>query len=95
MYEFVVNEQPLFFHDALYWSLYSSLKKKIPGLDEIISGQAHILSSSEIYKTGGLHDVLFLLKSFDLDIRMSYPLGTVFAYGVCDYFKCYEYFPDA
>lgn len=33
---------------------------------------------------GGVHDLLFLLKSFDLDLRMNYPLGTVFGYGMAD-----------
>lgn len=29
-------------------------------------------------------DVNTLLKSFDLDLRMNYPLGTVFGYGMAD-----------
>ena len=40
---------------------------------------------------GGLHDILFLLKSFDLDIRKRYPLGTVFSYGRQNEFQHYIY----
>ena len=64
---------------------------KIPELDNIITGHAHLLNESVLYKQGGLHDILFLLKSFDLDIRMGYPLGTVFGYGRIDIFKKYIY----
>ena len=67
------------------------LKTKIPKLDDIISSHAHLLTGSTIYYRGGLHDILFLLKSFDLDIRMGYPLGTVFGYGRADEFKDCEY----
>lgn len=91
LYEFVVNELPLYFHDALYWSLYAKLKNRIPDLDEIITSRTHVLIGSSIYNQGGLHDILFLLESFDLDIRMGYPLGTVFAYGASEDFKDYHY----
>lgn len=90
-YESAVNEFPLYFHDALLWSLYSDLKGKIPKLDAIITDNAHILIESTLYTDGGLHDILFLLKSFDLDIRNGYPLGSVFGYGREDRFKEYAY----
>lgn len=90
-YESAVNEFPLYFHDALLWSLYSDLKGKIPELDAIITDNAHILIESTLYTDGGLHDILFLLKSFDLDIRNGYPLGSVFGYGREDRFKEYTY----
>jgi len=66
----------------------------IPQLDEIITRHAHILTGSTLYSSGGLHDILFLLKSFDLDIRQGYPLGTIFAYGKDDEFKGYSYEAD-
>ena len=96
LHEFVINDLPMYFHDMVYWALYKDLKKKIPELDDIITGHAHLLTGSTIYSSGGLHDILFLLKSFDLDIRMDYPLGTVFAYGRADDFKNYTYIrPEA
>ena len=50
-----------------------------------------MLTESGLYEAGGLHDVLFLLKSFDLDIRKGYDLGTVFGYGRRDDLKAYAY----
>ena len=91
LHEYVINELPMYFHDMLYWALYKDLCKKIPKLDEIIEGHAHILTGSSLYSKGGLHDILFLLKSFDLDIRQRYPLGTVFAYGREIEFEDYKY----
>ncbi len=77
----IVNSLPSFYHDALFWALYSHLRKKIEGLDECITNQAHLLNMLDLFNQGGTHDILFFLKSLDLDIRMSYPLGTVFSYG--------------
>lgn len=91
VYEDLINELPLYYHDMVLWALYKDLKIRIPKLDDIISSHAHLLTGSTIYNRGGLHDILFLLKSFDLDIRMEYPLGTVFGYGREDEFKDCEY----
>ena len=91
LHECVINELPLYFHDIVYWSIYKDLKSKIHDLDEIITATAHLLNESSIYSEGGLHDILFLLKSFDLDIKMKYPLGTVFAYGKAEELKEYQY----
>lgn len=91
LHEFVVNQQFMFYHDTLLWSLYSDLKNKIPELDTIINEHAHILNENTLQISGGLHDILFLLKSFDLDIKKGYSLGTVFGYGRVDDFKDYSY----
>lgn len=91
LHEAVVNDLPMYFHDMLYWSLYTDLKVKIPDLDEIITQHAHILTGSTLYAAGGLHDILFLLKSFSLDISQGYPLGTVFSYGREETFRSYSY----
>lgn len=82
MYESNLNKQPLFYHDTLLWALYNDLKEKIEHLGEIVSGHAHILVGQSIYNQGGEHDILFLLKSLDLDLKMGYPLGTVFGYDM-------------
>ena len=52
---------------------------------------SHQLTQKNLQSAGGNHDLLFLLKSFDLLIRMDYPLGAVFAYGRQDLFKNYSY----
>ena len=91
LHEFVINDLPMYFHDMVYWALYQKLGKQIPKLDEIINSHAHLLTGNEIYFQGGTHDILFLLKSFDLDIRNGYSLGTIFGYGRVDDFKDYTY----
>lgn len=84
LHEFVINDLPMFYHDAVLYCLYRNLSSKIVDLDEKIEAHGHILNSSQIAETGGVHDILFLLKSFDLDLKMGYKLGTVFGYGLTD-----------
>ena len=84
LHEFVIASLPLFFHDAILFCLYRDLKSKIIDLDERIEAHGHILHSNQIAEQGGPHDILFLLKSFDLDLKMGYRLGTVFGYGMAD-----------
>ena len=82
MYEFMINDLPLFYHDALIFCLYKKLVGLIPDLDDRIESHGHILNEQSLYSQGGLHDILFLLKSFDLDLAKGYKLGTVFGYGM-------------
>lgn len=80
--------------DAVAWRLYYHLQKKIKELDKAILDFTKIKSlksinrcpeNPSVYKGG--HDTLFLLKSFDLDMKMNYPFGTVLGYGYTDKFK--------
>ncbi len=80
----------MYWHDTLYWPLYKNLRDKIPELDNIITDSAHLLNEYVFYMQGGLHNILFLLKRFDLDIRVGYALGTVLTYGRVDNFKQYS-----
>ena len=84
LHEFVINDLPMFYHDAVLYCLYRDLSHKITDLNERIEAHGHILNSSQIAETGGVHDILFLLKSFDLDLKMGYKLGTVFGYGMAN-----------
>lgn len=84
LHEFVIDSLPFFFHDAIYFCLYRSLRGQIDDLDERIEAHGHILNSTQIAQQGGTHDILFLLKSFDLDLKMGYKLGTIFGYGMVD-----------
>ena len=86
LHEFVIHDGPWFFHDALLWCLYRDLRGKVENLDTKIEEHGHILNETELQSQGGTHDILFLLKSFDLDLRKGYPLGTVFGYGRTEYF---------
>lgn len=88
LHEEFINEFPMFYHDMLLWSLYTDLREKISYLDELITEHAHMINQVDrIGSVGGVHDVLFLLKSFDLDLRMGYELGTVFGYEKEDEFR--------
>ena len=62
LHEYVLNDLPLYYHDMVYWALYKDLRNKIPDLDCIITEHAHALNENELYRTGGLHDILFSLK---------------------------------
>ena len=84
MHEFVLEIYPTYYHDAIRYSLYHDLRSKIEDLDRRMERQGHIVMQEELAQFGGVHDLLFLLKSFDLDLRMNYPLGTVFGYGMAD-----------
>ena len=84
MHEFVLEIYPTYYHDAILYSLYHDLRSKIEVLDRRMERQGHIVMQEELAQFGGVHDLLFLLKSFDLDLRMNYPLGTVFGYGMAD-----------
>lgn len=84
LHEFVIDDLPTFFHDAVLFCLYKNLKSKVSDLDERIEAHGHILNSEQIAAVGGVHDILFLLKSFDLDLKMGYQLGTVFGYGMAE-----------
>lgn len=84
LHEFVIDELPSFYHDVLCYCLYKSLIKKIPDLDDRIMSHGHLLNEQALSERGGIHDLLFLMKSFDLDIKMGYRLGTVFGYGMAE-----------
>jgi hypothetical protein len=74
------KEVPRYMRDALLMSLYWDLKERIPDLDKLILKFGHFCSQEVLTERGGDHDILFYLKSLDLDLRLGYELGTV-----CDY----------
>ena len=84
LHESIINDLPPMFHESILWRLYTDLKKQVGRLDEIISNHTNLSKELAIAEIGGVHDLLFLLKSFDLDIRAGYSLGTVFGYGKTD-----------
>lgn len=81
MIECYLEDFPKFYHDAVLLSLYNDLKGKIPDIDHRIVLHTHLYRGEEITAEGGNHDILFLLKSFDLDLRLGHKLGTVCGYG--------------
>ena len=67
--------------DIVFWALYQDLKSKIGNLDDVISRHLPLLNIRDINWEGGKHDLLFFVKSLDLDLRLGKELGTVFGYG--------------
>ena len=70
-----------FLRDALLICLYKYNKEKIDDLDQRILKHANIVSGLDISRRGGSHDILFFLKSLELDLRCGYKLGTICGYG--------------
>ena len=82
LHEFYLSLFPMYYRDAILWCLYTDLRNKISNLDAMIDGSSHILLSRKITAVGGSHDMVFLLKSLDLDLKMGYSPGCVFGYGM-------------
>lgn len=80
IYELVFRVLPHFYHDILLLSLYNDLKGKIPQLDDMIMTRLNVFLGNYITAIGGNHDILFYLKSLDLDLKCNYPLETIFMY---------------
>lgn len=90
MYENMLENQMPFYRDIIFYALYTDLRKQIPTLDKILIDHANVLNQLQMNQIGGIHDILFILKSFDLDIRQGYQLGTVFGYGMQEELTRYE-----
>ena len=91
LYEDLYEELPRFYHDILLWALYKKLRDYIPDLDIMIKDYGQVLHEDDIMQSGGVHDLLFFLKSLDLDIRRGYTLGTTMGYEYEDRFKNFSY----
>lgn len=77
----IENSNRPYFHDIVILCLYESLSRRVPNLRDRIIDHTHIIHGEQITALGGSHDILFYLKSLDLDIRCGYKLGTVCGYG--------------
>ena len=81
LHETILEEYLPYACDIVLWALYQDLKTKIENLDEIITRYLPLLNVRDINWEGGKHDLLFMVKSLDLDLRLGKELGTVFGYG--------------
>ena len=91
VYENLLEETSMNRHGMVCWALYKDLRTKVQGLDDLIDEVVNKLMRECAYDKIGTHDILFLLKSMDLDIKMGYQLGTVFHYGGEEIFEKYKY----
>lgn len=64
--------------------LWLKLSESVPDLDQMAQEFLEITDHGDLERMGGEHDLLFFLKSLDLDVRCGYPLGTVFGYDRAD-----------
>ena len=88
-HEVILDSRESFYHDILLLCLYNNLKDKIPDLDAKILAHTHVIEGEIISERGGSHNILFLLKSLDLDLRCGFELGTVCSYGRKEIFNGY------
>lgn len=84
MHETVLNIYPQYYRDTITFSLYKELCNRMDPeeLDTQIKHHLHVVNQQNYASNYGEHDLLFLLKSFDLDFKMGYKPGTVFGYGL-------------
>lgn len=80
-HEVILERRESFYHDILLLCLYNNLKGKVSDIDEKILAHTHAINGEIISEQGGSHNILFLLKSLDLDLRCGFELGTVCGYG--------------
>lgn len=84
MYEDMIESQMPFYRDILFFVLYKDLQQRIPDMDKYITDHGQIFNQQAFNNYGGVHDILFLMKSLDLDLKQGYKLGTVFGYGMVE-----------
>lgn len=84
LYEDMIESQKPFYRDIIFFLLYKDLQQHIPDLDKYITDHGQIFNQQALEHIGGVHDILFFLKSLDLDLKQGYKLGTVFSYGMAE-----------
>ena len=84
LYEHNLESVPggMVFRDAVIWHLYCKLRDSISDLDKIIGMYMQMDYISHIYHQGGAHDLLFFLKSLDIDQAKGWARYTTFGYDV-------------
>ena len=79
-HEHLLDELHPVYREGLFLCLMEELKGKIDNLDELLLSFTRYSISTEMANSN-THSALFVLKSLDLDLKMGYELGTVYAYG--------------
>lgn len=80
-YENELNELDDSICQYLAIKLWQKLSPTIPDLESRVLKYIEATEHRNLENEGGQHDVLFLLKSYDIDVRLGIPLGTTFGYG--------------
>jgi hypothetical protein len=82
-YEKLKKENIYLVTEVLLLRLYETLKVKIPDLENKIVVHGHFKKQGH-YLQEKEHNLLFFLKSLELDLQLSIPLGSVFGYTRVD-----------
>ena len=90
-HEFILEKRKPLLKEIVLLALYKDLKPKLSqkniDIDTWIFTHANIPHNEDLAAIGGEHDLLFFLKSIDLDIRCGFELLTVFSYDYKRNFK--------
>lgn len=90
-HEFILEQTNPLLKEILLLELYKDLKPKLAvdniNLDDLIFNHANIPHNTELLNEGGTHDLLFFLKSIDLDLKCHNELFTIFGYDYTRTFK--------
>jgi hypothetical protein len=81
-YEYILLEYP-FYHQYVLLKLYEKILSKIPNLIKIIEADKNRYTIE--------HTPLSLLKSFDIDLELGLPVGTIYSYGREEIYKELQY----
>lgn len=68
------------YYEMVLVHLWDELKSRQPDVIKGAFGLLECHRHSELENSGGEHGLLFLLKSYDIDMRMGWPLGRTFGY---------------
>lgn len=83
-HEHILEKQKPILKEIVLLELYKDLKPKLAkiniDLDKWILNHANIPHNIDLADTGGEHDILFFLKSIDLDLKCGYEPLTIFGY---------------
>lgn len=90
-HEFILEKRKPLLKEIVLLELYKDLKPKLSqkniDIDTWIFNHANIPHNEDLADAGSEHDLLFFLKSIDLDIRCGFELLTVFGYDYTRNFK--------
>ena len=79
MNEYALSQLPSQYRGRVAACLCESLQKNIYDVDQMVKENLSFFQDSSVDREE--HDTLFYLKSLDLDMRMHYKLGTIYACG--------------
>ena len=90
-HEFILERRKPLLKEIVLLELYKDLKPKLSqknlDIDTWIFNHANVPHNEDLADEGGEHDLLFFLKSIDLDLKCGFEFFTVFGYNYYNIFK--------